>query len=348
MPELVNSPQQYLQTYNPQSLKHLMREFKALDSVLDNQDYETRKLIILEIIEQRLRTKLNKPVVPIVAHAAVAADYKQVIIQFVYKFCLIFGCFEKAAGSFLFGSNLFALIPGISHFYLYALTAIYTLLDAFLFYAFEVSFLKKALGVVFPDHGATTLNETFNTQLQTTIQINQLLDSRRTLDWEIDNPHEFQLYCEALRVFNLHLLKKHETMKPYTTSTLKRCFESGVLLFGALSSVADSYFVAKTALLTLHISFMSSPIGCALVIAIVASALVFYYAMGAKSMSKLIHPDRKSHHSLLQGLSLFSSEYGHNELYKVKNVYKISAPRGLTHDTSPLSVENPGLYRTPY
>lgn len=348
MPDLITLPQQFFSVYEQQPLPQLMAEFRELDIVLDNQEYETRKLIILKIIEQRLRTKLNRPIVPMVEQSAIVSDHKQAIVQFVYKFCLVFGCFEKAAGSFLFGSNLFALIPGISHFSLYTLTIIYTLLDALLFYAFEVSFLKKALGVVFPEHGACILNATFSDQLQTTIEINLMLNRRESIDWEIENAKEYEVYCDAAKLFNHHLLKKHATMKEYTTSTWKRCIENGVVLFGAISSVADSYFVAKTALLTLHISFMSSPIGCALVVAIVVSALVFYYAMGARSMSKLINPDRKSYNALRDGLGLFRSEYEYSAPYRSKYLKHTNAGSSLTTDSSTLTVENDGIYQAAY
>ena len=98
-------------------------------------------------------------------------------------------------------------------------------------------------------------------------------------------------------------------MGAYPRSKLRMAVEYGVVLFGAISTIADSYFMAKTAMLALHISFMSSPLACALVIAMVASALVFYYAMGARGVAKLVNPDRKSFYRLKEGLTLFSNRH---------------------------------------
>lgn len=342
MPDLITLPPQFVNMYQHQALHVLITEFKALDKKLDNLEYETRKLIILKIIKERLRLKLHMTNEPINIPPEVIPDYKQNIMQFVYRFCLVFGCFEKAAGSFLFGSNLFILIPGISHFSLYALTTIYTLLDALLFYAFEVSFLKKALGVVLTENGACLLNETYKEQLQTTIEINIILNRRETFDWNAD---EYLAYCEAMKLFNAHLIKKHSGMKKHSTTMLKRCIENAVVLFGALSSVADSYFMAKTALVTLHISFMSSPLGCALVIAIVVSALVFYYAMGMKSMSELLNPERKSHNSLLEGLTLFRKEYEKREPYQPKGIPDASSKQSLTNHSGSMMIEGASIYK---
>lgn len=344
MPKLITLPQQFVNIYKHHSLEVLVDEFKKLDEKLNNQEHEERKLIILKLLQDRLRQKLNLTQEPMHISAAVISDYKQNIVQFIYRFCLVFGCVEKAASSFLFGSNLFILIPGISHFSLYILTTVYTLLDALLFYAFEVSFLKKALGVVLTNNSACLLNETYQEQLSTTIEINIILNRRETFDWDAK---EYAEYCKAAKIFNTHLLKKNTEMKDYVTPTYKLFLEKGVILFGALSSIADSYFMAKTALLTLHISFMSSPLGCALVVAMVVSALVFYYAMGVKSMSELINPDRKSHNALREGLTLFSNEYGKRKPYQPK-MLENSVPQSSTVQSDALTIENNGIYAASY
>ena len=331
MPDImITIPQDYVEKYSSASLSDLINEFRTLDQVLGNQDSETRKLIILQVLEKQLRAEYNRPIRPIARETSQSSDYQQVLLKISYQFCMIFGFFEKAAGSFLFGSNLFALIPGIGNVSLYALTTIYSLLDALLFYAFEVSFLRKAMGIIFSDNGACVLNEIYAQQLTASIEINILLNRRETLDWDQDT---YGQYCRALELLNAHLLKKHATMGDYSRPKIRMAVEYGVVLFGGLSSVADSYFMAKTAMLALHISFLSSPLACALVVAMVVSALVFYYAMGARGMSQLVNPDRESYNALKEGLTLFKSEHASTKPYMPK--------REIYHSTLRVAFDTP-------
>lgn len=334
MANLITLPAEFIAMYERQSLMELMQEFQNLSKQSDIQEHETRKLSILKIFEERLLKKAQQPVITIPITAPKSFE-QQAFIKFAYRFCMLFGFFEKAAGSFLFGSTLFALIPGINQFSLYALTVIYTLLDALLFYAFEVSFLKKHWGMGFSDNGKSLLNKTYIQQLEVLTVINIILNSRETFDWE---QKEYREYCVALKHLNQYVIKKHSTMGEYASTPTRVAIEKGVIIFGALSSVADSYFMAKTALLTLHISFMSSPLGWALVVAMIVSALVFYYAMGVQSMSKLVHPDRKSFYALKDNISLFKQKYENREPYQPKNIIKLCMPP-LGRSESPREIE---------
>lgn len=311
-------PERYNTAYENASLEELIVEFRTLDGDLDNQEFATRKLMILQRIEQKLRVCMCRPIVSVTPEIPEAHDYRQLLFKFTYQFCLVFGFFEKAAGSFLFGSTLFALIPGIGSYSLYALTIVYTLLDAILFYAFEVTLLRKSFGIIFSDQGACLLNETYAQQLKTTLVINRMLENRETVDW---HQGTYRQYCEALKLFNRHLLNKYESMGDYTRSQTRLYLEYGVVMFGGLSSIADSYFIAKNALLALHISFLSSPVVCILVVGMVVSSLVFYYAMGAKSMSKLVNPDQQSFYVLKNKLTLFQQKFQNHEPYMPRNCH---------------------------
>jgi hypothetical protein len=318
MTELITESSQFIPMYTNQSLAQLMQEFRKLSVILDDHELEARKLSILKIIKTRIDEKLDAPIQPIAIEAA-PTSYQYLLRQIAYRFCMIFGFFEKASGSFLFGSNLFALIPGIHPYSLYTLTTLYILLDAFLFYAFDVSFLREYLGISVTNDSATLLNETYAQQLELINDINIALNQRQTIDWD---QNEYQSYCNAMRVFNTHLLKKLDTMGEYTNTPLNRGIEKGLIVFGALSSIADSYFLAKTALLTLHISFMSSPLGWILVVSMILTTLLFYRAKEVQSMSELINSDRKSYQSLSEGLTLFATKYGHQEPYKLRGTYQ--------------------------
>ena len=297
MAELITFPADFVAMYNQQNLADLVAEFQKLDE-LNNQEFEIRKLMIVN----RLLAHLKGSADVLAAEDPKSSAYSQSVLKVAYLFCLLFGGLENGASSFLFSSNLFIIIPGISQFALYSLISVYTLLDAVLFYAFEVSFLKKALGIVATDNSKSLLNETYAQQLKSVMEINCILHAKETASWDQGG---YAAYCEAKDIFNGHLLKKHGMMQKYDSSNVLIGIEKGVVLFGALSCVADSYFMAQTALVTLHISFMSSPLGFALVVGMVVASLVLYYTMRVQSMSELLHPARESHNALQEDLIKF-------------------------------------------
>ena len=307
MAELITFPADFVAMYNQKPLAQLVAEFQKLDEDLNNQEFEMRKLMIVN----RLLAHLKGSADVIAAEDPKSSAYSQSVLKVAYLFCLLFGGLENGASSFLFSSNLFIIIPGISQFALYSLISVYTLLDAVLFYAFEVSFLKKALGIVATDNSKSLLNETYAQQLKSVMEINCILKAKETDTWD---PADYEAYCAARDVFNDYLLKKNGAMQNYVSSPLLIGIEKGVVLFGALSCVADSYFMAQTALVTLHVSFMSSPLGFALVVGMVVASLVLYYTMRVQSMSELLHPDRESHNALQADLIKFE-RYVHRQTY---------------------------------
>lgn len=332
MAELITFPAQFVEIYNRQSLAELVIEFQNLDNELNKQEYETRKLMIVN----RLLAHLKGSADVIAAEDPKSSAYSQSVLKVAYLFCLLFGGLENGASSFLFSSNLFIIIPGISQFALYSLISVYTLLDAVLFYAFEVSFLKKALGIVATDNSKSLLNETYAQQLKSVMEINCILNGKETDHW---NESDKAAYHAARDVFNAHLLNKNTEMQNYVSSNLLIGVEKGVVLFGALSCVADSYFMAQTALVTLHVSFMSSPLGFALVVGMVVASLVLYYTMRVQSMSELLHPDRESHNALQADLIKFE-RYVHRQPY-IPNIsmFRPNATQPQSPNASPLSIE---------
>ncbi len=307
MAELITFPADFAAMYNQKTLADLVAEFQQLNVDLNKQEFEMRKLMIVN----RLLAHLKGSVDVLAAENPKSSAYSQSVLKVAYLFCLLFGGLENGASSFLFSSNLFIIIPGISQFALYSLISVYTLLDAVLFYAFEVSFLKKALGIVATDNSKSLLNETYAQQLKSVMEINYILNAKETAKW---NQVDYEAYCAARDVFNDHLLKKNAAMLNYVSSPLLIGIEKGVVLFGAFSCVVDSYFMAQTALVTLHVSFMSSPLGFVLVVGMVVASLVLYYTMRVQSMSELLHPDRESHNALQADLIKFK-RYVYPESY---------------------------------
>ena len=304
-----------VENYANSSLDALIVEFQRLDQVLDHYEHEVKKLIILQTIENQLNRLFGYPEAGAKIEGPKYSIYQQNFIKFSYQVCMVFGFFEKAAGSYLFGSNLFAEIPGIDPLSLFVLTSIYILIDAFLFYTFEVTLLKKVFGITADENQACILNEIYSQQLNATTAINQLLHDRATMRWK---PKTYERYCQGMIVFNAHLIKKNNSMQSYQSSVFRTGLEYGLVIFGGITSIADGFFMAKNALLLLRLSWLSSPFGGLLVVGILVSALVFYYAMSVNNMSNLVYPDRQSYHNLKDGLTLFGQKFGSRSPYQPK------------------------------
>ena len=308
-------PRSDVEKYANYSLDELITDFQRLDEALDHYEHEVKKLIILQTIENQLNRRFEYPAAGARIEGPKYSIYQQNFIKFSYQFCMVFGFFEKAAGSYLFGSNLFAEIPGMDPLSLFVLTSIYILIDAFLFYAFEVTLLKKVFGITADENQACILNEIYRQQLNATTAINQLLHDRATMGWM---PKTYERYCQGMIVFNDHLIKKNNSMQSYQSSNFRTGLEYGLIIFGGITSIADGFFMAKNALLLLRLSWLSSPFGCLLVVGILVAALVFYYAMSVNNLSNLVYPDRQSYHNLKDGLTLFGQKFGNRSPYQPK------------------------------
>lgn len=282
----------------------------------DPQILEYKKLALIQAIEEHLHKALPEAIVKTDPQAIHNHKTISTLAMGSYYVFILFGLLEKAAGSFLFGSTFFKLLPGISYPLLIVISTIYTLLDSFLFYAFEISFLKNAFGLSFKSTGAALLNEIKLEQLQSVIHINQMLRDKdtNTMDKKL-----YQAFCKSRDLFNSELLNKQKDMHAYPQSWSTIILQYSVIAFGALTSVTDSYFMAKAYILAIHVSLLS-PLGCAVMACVMISGLVYYYAMGIKSVNKLVNPDFKSYESLKKGLTLFKEQYAGRDIEEAKTL----------------------------
>lgn len=289
--------------YQNLDVSDLYQKFTDISKFPKNtQDSECQKLAIICAVEQHILNNASLSIQKKFSRRRIH-DQKNSYAIAGYSILLTFGCFEKSIGSFLFGSTLFGLIPGISSVLLSIASIIYTLLDIFLFYAFEVSFLKRYMGISNAPTGEHLLNETYLQQLESINIINELLEHG-----EVQRHADYQKYADCKALFNQHLLQKYDSMADYPRSWPKAILEYALITFGAISSMADSYFMAKAAIVALHLSLMG-PLGIGLALCMMLSGLIFYYVMGAKSVGKIVSPDYKSFKELKKGLSLFKEDY---------------------------------------
>ena len=303
----------------------LMNEFKAL-SMQDNLTAEKQKLDIIHAFEKIIKKALP-PQYRLAESLKPDADFPMdpTVRDALYYFMFAFGLFESVAGSYLSGAALFSLIPGISNPALMISSLVFTILSSVLFYAFEVTFLKEALGISSINTDFTEKVKTYSSQLNTTIAINRLLATIHVQDM---NTALYDEYVQLTGLLNQDLRNKLANMGQYPESLLKNVLKIGVLAFGALSSIAGSYFFANSLMAMVAASWVGTPIGWTVVILTVIAGLGFYYAMDATSMIRLVNPAFDTYATLKQDLERFEAVYGNdlNDVRLTKNRFVEKKP----------------------
>ncbi len=318
-----------------QRIQQLIRDFEALSSQPPSANtdpvqptdpgilapIEEKKLELILEFEAIIRKKMPEEYsLPQQKKPKPATWLKPRHWEMLYYFVLVFGMFESIAESYLFGSELFTLIPGISNLTLFTASFVFTVLSSILFYAFEVSFIKEALG--FPD-GITVfagLIDTCSRQVKSAKNINDLL--RTAYIMSIDQTL-FDDYRKLVKLINEDLRNKQANPVPYPESVLNDIMNFGVIAFGALSSVAGSYFFAHYMMALMAASLIGTPLGWAIIALTALSGLGFYYAMDATSMVRMVYPAYEEYDALCDELEQFRETYK-DDLLKVTSIKNLS------------------------
>lgn len=267
---------------------------------------EHQKLHIIEAFEALIKKDMPTEYMLCMQEPQLDFSSSQTIREILYYFLLVFGLFEDGAGSYLFGSTLFALIPGLSTPMLAIASLIFVALSSTFFYAFQATFLRDALGIPHANNDAGTLLKYYTNQLHTIIAINKLLTTIHMLPL---NNTLYNDYIRMLTLLNEDLRVKHSEMGTYNKSTLKNSLEVCLLAFGAVSSIAGSYFMASTMINLLTPVLVGTPIGWAIISMTIFAGLVLNYAMGVTSISRLVNPDFEVYQTIKEELSFFKTAY---------------------------------------
>jgi hypothetical protein len=285
-------------------LSQLFKELK--DTKTDQQStlaHEKKKRAIIELVVKRIekecamveRDDQNKK-------DAQSASCTQ---QSLYYFLLGFGMFRDAARSYLFGLIVLSLIPGLMNPILIAGSALYAALDCILFYAFEVSLLKRALGIAYEDIDESL--EVYSQQMALTLEMVLCLPALVLTD-------EHKNYREFLALVHADLEEKHTKMGEYTESIYQKGFKCAIIGFGAFSSGAGSYyFMVNVFLAVWAASLIGTPVGFALIALTIVAGLGFYYAMGASSMARLANKDYEQFKNLKKEYGFFEKKFENGE-----------------------------------
>lgn len=237
------------------------------------------------------------------------STFKRFFKKAFFSFLITFGLLEDAAGSYLYASALFTLIPGITNPVTKAMSAIFTILNCTFFYAFEVSILKEALGITSETIKVRSFIDVYIQQLKITTAINQLLTTANVLTM---NQATYQEHTRLAVLFNDDLKAKQEKTGSYHESIPRKLLKWGVIGFGLLDSVSGSYFMSTSLLAIISAPLLGTPVGWLIISLTVIAGLGFYYAMGAKSMIQLVCPERAKFKELKKSLDEFEPKNDHD------------------------------------
>lgn len=291
---------------NIQSFKSLLAE--NYDPA-DKLKIEQKKLYLLQLIEQNIKSKKSLALncVPDSIHET--ADLNVLTNGFkksLFHFFVMFGLFQDAAATYLFGYALLALIPGIVDPVLIPLSIIFTVLECFLFFLTEIPLLKNALGIQHEKVELSVIIETYSDQIK---KANSILLSIYPIMTKSEAEYEHTLAFIAL--LHKDLQDKYGLMGDNKEPIWKESLKYSVLSFGAFVNVAGSYFMANAFLAIWAASLIASPVGIAIIILTMLSGLGFYYAyaQSVSSLSRLVNPDYDKYIELKNEFSIFHEEY---------------------------------------
>ena len=277
---------------------------------LQRQAQETKKLLIIQGLKRQLNAKLGHNDTNSVSNPKEC----RAMSYFVYYFCLFGGFIQIGSESYLFGSTLFALIPGLVNPWLLVVSLVYVALDAILFYAFDAAQLRDALNIEYTSTGVSKLLETYADQLQEVKELNDML-IQPTVFSKL-SCEEYKEYIACLKSFNDDLLLKQKKIGVYPESNWRKFCKSAIWLFGAFSSVAGDYFIANALLGLINSSLIGTPVGWVIIVLLTISGLGLYCAMEGRSVAHFVNPDFQVFKSLKNDLTLFNKKLNYEEEWK--------------------------------
>ena len=266
-------------------------------------DLEVQKLRFLKEIEFKIKNEMSLLSDSAFPDEIETSLFSEIVFNLLYYFLLVFGLLQDITGSFIFASFLFALIPGVTPLVITFLSVIFTMFDSILFYAFEVSLLKEALGFTTGKSDTPSLMALKIQQLTVTISINQLLSN---IDVLTMNSLSYDNYTKLAVLFNQDMAFKQEHIGSYDELIWTTLLKWGVVGFGILSSTANSYFWATSLLEGVYPSLLGTPMGWLFILLTITAGLGFYYAMGATGMIDLVNPDRVEFETFKEALLQFT------------------------------------------
>lgn len=230
--------------------------------------------------------------------------------QYAYYLLLCFGVLEDLANSYFMGSALFLLLlPSISTAALFIASMTYASIEGFLFYAFDSYELRKAMGIA---EVKTSLGELIflceeELKLATDLNVHLALISTLRMSDE-----RYEVYLKFLSLVNRDLMFKSNLISGQCETMFHKILRRTVMLFGAISSLAGSYFMVTTLMTLFCFSMINTPVGLGLIVLTMALGLAFHYCVGSTSLTRMVNPHYEKFHTLKEELSSFHQTYPQN------------------------------------
>lgn len=296
------------------SVSDLFNDFNQLLSLGDKKSsvvIEKQKLAIMEQVAAKL--KYDAPPVFSRVEATEEEDttFKKKLKGALYSLLLVFGVLEDAANAFFFGSALFSLIPAITNNALFIASVTYAGIESLLFYLYDAAELKNSLGITDPHTKLSPLIALHSQQIKIATELNQSLAMISSLNMTRE---QYDQYEKFVLLLNDDLKKKYALLNKTHDSWFKKALQFCVSAFGAISSLAGSYFMATTVMIFCCPMMIATPIGAAIILATMVIGIVFHYAMDTTSMTRIVNPDYEKYQTLKKDMREFNEMYSENLL----------------------------------
>lgn len=265
-------------------------------------DIEKSKLEHIKLIELNLKRDLSIFPMKGGSEEEQPQQYKKIL----YYILMVLGTINDAARSYMFGCALISLIPSLSQTIRIILSILYIVFEAILFYGFEISFLRDALGISNKSTHYVSYTNTNIEQVRIVTRINHLLANIQVLDMDAKL---YQDYQSLVTVLNTDLQTKFYSLQSYEEPFSKKILKMAILGFGMITNIASSYFMLNTLLKAWAATMVGTPLGWGIIILAILVDLGFYYAMGGASILRLLNSGQDNFNVLKNELSLFEQEH---------------------------------------
>jgi len=208
----------------------------------------------------------------------------------IYYFLLLFGLLEDGIGSYIFAQSLLILIPGMPNPLLIAGGVLVAVINSVLFYAFEASMFKKALGIDADRKERNSLVQMYLEEVQLLNTINKQMFDVQLIQGA---PANYAELAETVLSLNMDMQEKQARIGQYQESVLQKVLRWFITGFGAFLTIAGSYFMGSSMLGLIAAPLLGTPVGWILIGLMIVAGLGFYFSMQGKGMHELVNPEFK-------------------------------------------------------
>jgi|GEM_PF-5542928 len=268
------------------SLEKLREKFNDLCQLEEKTQENQRKLAIKEyklcILESYLKLLRGEQQV-----SEKSVEKESLWKRVRYGFLLFAGILSEGIGSFLGSADIASVIPSISDFGILVISVSFSIINAFLFYAFESNAIREAMGL--DTREGTGLHLAADEEeIELTIEINQEVNNRAIN--KLSRP-QYAAHAKFIDTLNTAVMNKkqfqHSEMQEKLPLKVLRYLITGL---GALMMSFNGFFMVKALLLSLAPSLLLTPAGPILMALGIGVMLTYFLEVRCKSVMGFLNP----------------------------------------------------------